>query len=58
MFGHTIGALTVAGQGRLTLRPVGFKGETVEVSQAAGDFYSFCGPYRDDGAWARVWACV
>lgn len=51
MFAHTIGAITVAGHGRLTLRPVGFKGRVVDVSQHAGDFYSFCGPYRDDGTY-------
>lgn len=43
-----IGALTVAGEGQLTIRPAS-RPLPIELTQSKGDFYSFCCSYRDDG---------
>ena len=48
MYGHTIGAITIAGQGELLIKPA-WGGNPILLEQRAGDFYSFCWSYRDDG---------
>lgn len=46
--GGQIGALTIEGEGELTIRPA-VPGHVVELRQSKGDFYSFCCSYRDNG---------